>query len=62
MKFDLNQAIEVFQKATQKIFEFYKSFEITFGTQKLSMFDILLFFMIFSVIWYFLTGSRGDDD
>lgn len=62
MIFDLNSAIENFKGIAQLVFEFYRSVYFTIGTKNVNMFDILLFFMIITVIWQFLTGDGGDDD
>lgn len=62
MTFSLDQVISTFTSSAQGIFDFYRSVNFLFGAQNVSMFDIFIFFMIVSVIWYFLTGSGGDDD
>lgn len=61
MSVDFNYIIECFQAGISKVFSTWQSVGINFGSQKVSLFAILVFLMVVSVIWYCLTGSDGDD-
>lgn len=61
MEIDFNYIIESFQSAIAEVFDTWESIEISFGTQEISFFAVLMFLMVISVVWYCLTGSDGDD-
>lgn len=58
---DLNYIVSVFQSVALAVFDFYRSLTFVVGSQSVTAFDMLLFFMVVFVISTFFTGGSDDD-